>query len=516
MCPSMKLLLALLTVVAAQTCSQKAKPQEASDGSCLLAKKKVMEKVSLIQEESLTAFEKLSLQQRDWRKRHQSVVKAMDDGKTLLDRFIAAQTTSSDHCSSRLMESKRILDGILKDAKTLNAQITSREEVLETETENLKITKLSINAVTTEYTKTITVCKEETEEAISDLKTYSKELEELDQIANPSIRADIAHSVTIKTHTAESSSLSLAQAEVRLSKEMCEAFLDFTQRHSHYKLVDDPSKRNCDQQREELQKAFEKAYKEIRILKEDAKERSVDRICYTTAETKKTAELVPLVSQRDIAIEKIEVASQAIAALEPVLNLVKSKAEKLRTHISETLTPECTEAGEASKVLVRVRELIISLEECPGRNDFKLKIPAKEEAPEFEPEEETGIETVTKEEEAPENEPEKPTGIEKDITEGAEVPEEPTAAPEPEAPAEEKPAEEPAEEEPTEAPAEEKPAEEPAEEEPTEAPEEEPAEEPAEEEPTEAPAEEEPAEEPAEEAPADEVPADDKPPAGAE
>jgi len=377
------------------------------------------------------------------------------------------------------MESKRILDGILKDAKTLNAQITSREEVLETETENLKITKLSIEAVTTEYTKTITVCKEETEEAISDLKTYSKELEELDQIANPSIRADIAHSVTIKTHTAESSSLSLAQAEVRLSKEMCEAFLDFTQRHSHYKLVDEPSKRNCDEQREELQKAFEKAYKEIRILKEDAKERSVDRICYTTAETKKTAELVPLVSQRDIAIEKIEVASQAIAALEPVLNLVKSKAEKLRTHISETLTPECTEAGEASKVLVRVRELIISLEECPGRNDFKLKIPAKEEAPEFVPDEETGIETVTKEEEAPENEPEKPTGIEKDITEGAEVPEEPTAAPEPEAPAEEKPAEEPAEEEPTEAPAEEEPAEEPAEE-------------------------------------ADEVPADDKPPAGAE
>jgi len=491
----MKLLVALLTVVAAQTCSQKAKPQEASEGSCLLAKKKVMGKVSLIEEESLTAFEQLSLQQRDWRKRHQSVVKAMDDGKTLLDKFIAAQTTSSDHCSSRLMESKRILDGILKDAKTLNAQITSREEVLETETENLKITKLSIEAVTTEYTKTITVCKEETEEAISDLKTYSKELEELDQIANPSIRADIAHSVTIKTHTAESSSLSLAQAEVRLSKEMCEAFLDFTQRHSHYKLVDDPSKRNCDQQREELQKAFEKAYKEIRILKEDAKERSVDRICYTTAETKKTAELVPLVSQRDIAIEKIEVASQAIAALEPVLNLVKSKAEKLRTHISETLTPECTEAGEASKVLVRVRELIISLEECPGRNDFKLKIPAKEEAPEFEPEEETGIETVTKEEEAPENEPEKPTGIEKDIPD--------------EAPAEEKPTEEATEEEPA-APAEEAPAEVPA---PTPA-----------EEPTEEPAEEKPAEETAEEVPeddkppagAEEVPEDDKPPAGAE
>merc|ERR1719388_143255 len=126
-------------MVLAQQCT----PEEGSEGRCLLAKKKVMGKVSLIQEQSMAAFEQLSLKQRDWRIRHLSTETALNASKTLLDKFIAAQSTSSDFCSSRLMESKRILDGILKDANTLNGQISSREEVLEVETENLKITKMS-------------------------------------------------------------------------------------------------------------------------------------------------------------------------------------------------------------------------------------------------------------------------------------------------------------------------------------------------------------------------------------
>jgi len=437
MCPSVKLLLAFVTVVVAHP--------EASQGSCLLAKKKVMGQAAFIQEESSSAFEQLAFQQRDWRIRHKSVENAMNESQTLLDKFIAAQSTSSDHCSSRLMESKRILDGILADVRNLNAQVISHEEVLETETENLKITTMSVDAVTTEYKSSIDYCEEERHEAFIELKKYSKELEELDSIANPSMRMKIAHSVTIKRHE------SLAQ--VTLDKEMCEAFLDFTRRHAHHKVLDKPAA-DCDKQREELQEAFEKAYKEIRVLKEDARERTVEKICFTTAETKKTTELVPLVSQRDIAIEKIEVASQAIAAIQPVLNLVKEKAEKLRTHISKTLTPECKEAGEASKVLVRVRELIISLEECPGRNDFKLKIPPIEEptespepaneaeepteAPTEAPELATGAEEISKAPE-PATKIEEPTETPTEAPEPATAAEDTSESPEPEVPEDDKP-----------------------------------------------------------------------------
>lgn len=383
-----------------------AKPNHISDGSCLLAKKKVIGKVSLIQEEDLLGSE----QHKNWLMRHLSLETSMNKSKSILDRFIESQTNSDDACSSRLLESKRVLDALLKDLKTLSSQVVSQEQVLETETENLKITKLSSEAVEKEWEKKIEECEEERAEALAEHTKYSAELEELDQIAKPSVRAEISHSVTVESlvqsdqdpEQPSGSDVSFLQA--RLNKQKCLAFVEFMGRHKHH-LVADPSVESgqaCDEQREELQEAFTKAYKETRELQKVAKERSVDNMCFETADAKKSSEMVPLVSQREMAVTRIEEASQALAALEPVLGLVKAKSEKLKTHISETLTPECQHAGDASKVLMRVRELIISLEKCPGRQDFKLKIPPADEKL---AEEEPAKEATTMPNETPEAKP---------------------------------------------------------------------------------------------------------------
>jgi len=98
-----------------------------------------------------------------------------------------------------------------------------------------------------------------------------------------------------------------------------------------------------------------------------------------TAEAKRAADLVPLVAERERASSLIESSSQSIAALEPVLDLIDSRVEKLSNHIYNVLTPECAEAKEVSEALTKIRELILLLEECPGRNDFKLKIPEEPE-----------------------------------------------------------------------------------------------------------------------------------------
>merc|ERR1740138_1471810 len=124
---------------------------------------------------------------------------------------------------------------------------------------------------------------------------------------------NIAHSVKIngkemnvpksmiQDHEKESeepSDSNLALLKVKFDKEMCEAFVDFSQRHKRHEVVDDPEKSQvCDKQREELQKAFEEAFKETRVLKEESRKRTVDTTCFTTAEAVKMAELVPLVSQ---------------------------------------------------------------------------------------------------------------------------------------------------------------------------------------------------------------------------
>lgn len=315
-----------------------------------------------------------------------SLVGVVNKSKSLLDKFIDAQTASKSACSSRLMESKRVLDGLLKDVASLNSQVMSREQIVETETENLAISKMSLEAVKTEYYKSMRHCKQQRKEAIEDYKKYAQELNELNQIAMPSERYN--HAVFVRsndTHTKVFQGERLQTREsllqVSFDKKMCLAFVKFAKRHSDV-LGDTPPKEGgkaCDEQREELQKAFTKAYAVASQLRQDARERALDKTCYQSAHAKLSAELVPLVSQRDTCVEKINAASQAIAALDPVLNLVKTKAEKLRVHISEKLSPECKDAAQASKLLVQVRELILSLEECPGRNDFVLNIPSKDE-----------------------------------------------------------------------------------------------------------------------------------------
>lgn len=137
-----------------------------------------------------------------------------------------------------------------------------------------------------------------------------------------------------------------------------------------------PIELNCNQQRNKLQRIFTKAYNAVKDLKKDAKERSEDKICQKTADAKKASLLVPLVAQRDQAVGRIEYSEAALAALEPVLKQVENRVERLRKYINSKLTPECKEASEVSKYLQDVRDLIISLQKCPGRDDFTLKIPS--------------------------------------------------------------------------------------------------------------------------------------------
>jgi hypothetical protein len=368
----MKLLVPFFTTVVAE---------QPSNGSCLIQK--------FNRATTLTTKTILN-QHHEWRIHHMSLVGVVNQSKTLLDRFIDEQAASKSACSSRLLESKRVLDGLLKDVSTLNSQVVSKEEIMETETQNLKMSEMSIEAVKTMYKEMIERCRQLRKEAIEDYKKYRAELIELIQIAKPSLRYDHAVKVVSSdTNTSvkqmerlqkrtfvKGSAASLLQED--FDKQMCLAFVRFANKHNE-SVNDLVSEKGCDEQREELKKAFKKAYVDVTKLKKEARDRAMSVECFESAHVTMSAELVPLISQRDATVEKITIASEAIVALTPVMKLVKDKSEKLKIHIAETLTPECEEAGEASKLLVQVRKLILSLEKCPGRNDFKLEIPSKEE-----------------------------------------------------------------------------------------------------------------------------------------
>merc|ERR1719310_2508272 len=302
---------------------------------------------------------------REWRRRHLMQLGVLNETEKDLAKSIAEQKSTDVACSARLLQAKRKLDALLKEAKTLSLQIDGHEEVLETENENLNVTKMSIAAVESDYDAAIEDCEKLKKEALKDLKQYSAELKELEQIANPSASY-------VKAPIQQRSLLELGA----FTREHCLAFIEFAHKHSGRMIaLKDVPKRACDEQREELQKAFTKAYKDLAALKKEAKERSEDKSCFEDAMSEKMAKLVPLTAARESAVEKIEEATAAIASLEPILENVKDRAEKLRHHIDEVLVPECFEAAEVSEMLTKIREMILALEECPGRQDFALAIP---------------------------------------------------------------------------------------------------------------------------------------------
>merc|ERR1719424_480276 len=343
-----------------------------------------------------SATSSVAARHRDWRNRHAAQMHETKASEDVLDEFIASQKASGTACSARLLESKRALDGLISEIKTLSSQVDSHEEVLETETENLHITKMSIEAVEEMHKEEIAECESDRKVALEDVAQYTAELTEMEQIAKPKIRFEHVHTVDIAKPSAQAN-LGLLENSA-WSRQSCLAFVDFAHRRQHrhhrhqQRLRESPPVENsdagkpaptaqapeasdCDSKRSSLQDAFTKAYKELSDLLQDAKERSVDTFCHDTADTEKAAALVPMVGEREQASARIEYAEQAMATLAPVLDLVKERAEKLGEHIESALTPECEEAGEVSKVLANIRELIMDLEECPGRNDFALKIP---------------------------------------------------------------------------------------------------------------------------------------------
>merc|ERR1719335_1972173 len=92
--------------------------------------------------------------------------------------------------------------------------------------------------------------------------------------------------------------------------------------------------------------------------------------------------MAPLTAQQEESNDRIQASTRALSSLTPTVELIRKRAEAMQEYIDETLTPECFEDGEVSEHLQKVRELIMELAECPGRDDFQLKIPAKAKAEE--------------------------------------------------------------------------------------------------------------------------------------
>jgi len=333
--------------------------------------------------------------------------------KTNMDDFIKAQGESSDVCHAKMLEAKRSLDGLIHQVQRLATEIEAENSVIEGNTNTIKDALEKKKHAEDVKESDIALCDEKAEAAKKDtLGAMKDEIAEMKNIADPKVRSEVAtdvdYSDVIQEHledVREAASVDLTDEERGDIVADAEAAFIQTEEHittaveelaSTLAAVDARSCKavmavlvkverahnltshapECDQARNNLQKEFTTAFTEMTELYE----RKAQEITDTAEDCKLKAH--EAFEEKDEAIkETVKDATDSIAkakdtleGLEPVLSDTKTSVDKLRAHIEEQ-EKTCKMDDDVSSHLSNIRDLIVDLEECPGKNDFVLEIP---------------------------------------------------------------------------------------------------------------------------------------------
>jgi hypothetical protein len=338
-------------------------------------------------------------------------------GEGGMDDFIKAQGESSDVCHAKMLEAKRSLDGLIHQVQRLATEIEAENSVIEGNTNTIKDALEKKKHAEDVKESDIALCDEKAEAAKKDtLGSMKDEIDEMKNIADPKVRSEVAtdvdYSDVIQEHledVREHATVDLTDEErgdIVADAEAAGAFIQIqTEEHittaveelaSTLVAVDARSCKavmavllkverahnltsgapECDQARNNLQKEFTTAFTEMTEL--------YDRKSQEIADTAEDCKLKAheAFEEKDEAIkETVKDATDSIAkakdtleGLEPVLSDTKTSVDKLRAHIEEQ-EKTCEMDDDVSSHLTNIRDLIVDLEECPGKNDFVLEIP---------------------------------------------------------------------------------------------------------------------------------------------
>jgi len=333
-----------------------------------------------------------------------------------MDDFIRAQERSDDKCHAKQLEAKRSLDGLLHSVKQLSAEIEAETSVVTGNTETLEDALSKKKNGEDKKTSCEEECtKKKAEDEKTELGKIHEELEEMKNIANPDVRShvkfDVDYEEAAKTaaeaarkkgaaaaagmtaaeqaKVIKDAGVAMLQTTWRAQTEhlianlalvvtdagRCQAFANVVNRvEGQYQLG--LARGDCEDARAELQKEFTKAFlaiadmydKKAQEIKDEAE--TCANACTDTFEAVDES----VKDQISTATQNIAKAKDTLEDLEPMLEEAKKSLEKLRAHVA-TLEGTCKTGTNVSEHLKKIRNLIKSLEECPGKNDFSLDIP---------------------------------------------------------------------------------------------------------------------------------------------
>merc|ERR1719316_614280 len=136
---------------------------------------------------------------------------------------------------------------------------------------------------------------------------------------------------------------------------------------------------DCNEQREMLQKTFGEAYsslmKIVELGEREAEEKKEN--CYGSAYAKDDQAQMSYQEKINKASAWIQAGKDVITVVLPILENARKEFAMLEDHIAD-LKENCEVDDNVTTHLKSVRKLIEQLDNCPGRNDFKLVIPGQE------------------------------------------------------------------------------------------------------------------------------------------
>merc|ERR1719453_510207 len=147
----------------------------------------------------------------------------MAGGALDMQAFIEQQKASSDSCYSKHLEVKRTLDGLHQKVDILSNEVTSNDAIIQAHTKMVMDKNDEKTAADEKHERDIDECKNIRETDQKEVDQFQKELDELTNIANPSVRSKIKFETNmtddVKEHVEQLKAKWEAENEGHLSEE---------------------------------------------------------------------------------------------------------------------------------------------------------------------------------------------------------------------------------------------------------------------------------------------------------
>lgn len=343
-----------------------------------------------------------------------------------MDKFIQESKESADNCHAKVLEVKRTLDGLHAKASMINAETEANTEILETQTRIQKDKEEEIKAAVKDHAEAIAECKVQRDVDQERVEEMQGWLDELLNYANPEVRSQVAtdikyndevnkytdelmkhknQTVTISDDQAneivreiqsaaakeaadaagKGSLVQLQESIQKWDRAQCDKVAKKMQQNRAriQEKVENSTvglvkfrELDCNASRAVLQEEYTKAYQELsKLIKRAETDRdSGYELCVEEADAQLAEERARLNAAIQAATKNSMRAWEIDQSLSPLLQDVQRALQKVQGHLEELLG-SCVVEDSVSAHLNRVRDLIVSLQKCPGRHDFTLSIP---------------------------------------------------------------------------------------------------------------------------------------------